>query len=485
MQASFVVNLRALTIAADFDRPLRPRGYLAAPAYATAETRRFAAARPRTRMVVVDNGRFDDVGRIVSALAPDMRTLLDALKSAAPAGRSLSELSRRDIDAAARGLVDNFLDRLDDQVSHAPPGTSLADQLGYQPDAVVGEEDIWAACLQRLGVGGALVPRARSSLRMRNTTVAANAETVLAQQSPGRGPGRFAAPARRGRGRDVWYLPVASALDYDGAFDAGRVFATSGARAAALGFGALMADDSYTTSYRQGGRLRQLPVRLPARYLRTALVARGLWDGWSDGSGGEAPLRFHFLGLGAPIMLGLAALAGQATDQITFDATSPIRDAVEGTMYLVDPAPLKARTRSLAARLAGEQRFPWPCRCPFCTTYLTARPLDLDAARAWRRANPDRPVTAADLSAGAPLARALPLLSEPNGGQERRAVDLTRIGHNHWVMQRIIARVNAHASSRDALAGYQQDVVTAYGETTNSDRFAEAVKAAYRIVTDA
>jgi hypothetical protein len=183
-------------------------------------------------------------------------------------------------------------------------------------------------------------------------------------------------------------------------------------------------------------------------------------------------------------MLGLAALAGHATADITFDATSPIRDAAEGTMYLVDPAPLKARTRSLAARLVDEQQFGWPCGCPFCITYLTARPLDLDAARAWRRARPRRPITAADLSAGTPLARALPLLSEPNGGPERRAVDLARIGHNHWVMQRILARVNEHASSRAALAAYEREVITAYGETTNSDRFADAVKAAYGIVAD-
>jgi hypothetical protein len=483
LKASFLVNLRSQTMVTDFDRTLRPRGYLAAPAYGTTATRRFAAARPRTRAVVTDNGRFDDVGRVAAALAPEAQALLDALKVATPQGVSVDELSRRDIGTATRGLVDDFLGKLGDRVSRAPPPASFPDQLSYHPDGIVGEEDIWLACLHRLGVSAALLPAARSSLRARNEKVAANAAAILASRLPGRKPGCFATPARRGRGRDVWYLPVASALDYDGAFDAGRAFAAAGARAAALGFGALMADDSYIASYRRGGRLQQLPSRQPARYLRTALVARGLWDGWARGSGGQAPLRFHFLGLGAPIMLGLAALAGHATTEITFDATSPIQDAAQGTLYLADPASLKTRTRSLAARLADEQRFTWPCRCPFCVTYLTTRPFDLDAARIWRRANPRRPVTAADLSAGAPLARALPLLSEPNGGLERRAVDLARIGHNHWVMQRILARVNNHASSRDMLAAHQRKVVTAYRETTNSSRFADAVETAYQIIT--
>jgi hypothetical protein len=41
--------------------------------------------------------------------------------------------------------------------------------------------------------------------------------------------------------------------------------------------------------------------------------------------------------------------------------------------------------------------------------------------------------------------------------------------------------VNEHASSWDIPADYQREVVAAYGETTNSDRFADAIKAAYRI----
>lgn len=483
MSASFLVNLRALTIAPDFDDVLRPKGYLAAPASATAATRKFAASRPRGRTVVVDNGRYDDIGRIAAALASQAQAVQDQLRAARlNAG---ADFSLRDLPAAGRAQLDALLGQLAAAVSQAPGGEALADQLAYRPEAVVGEEDIWAACVQRLGLDTTVIPRLRQQIRARNDTVAARAASVVADQPPGRKPGRFAGPAARGRGPDTWYLPVASAVDYDSAFDAGRIVASSGARSAALGFGAFMADDSYVTTYRRGGRTRRLPGRMPARYLRTALVARGLWDGWAAAAGGGAPLRFHFLGLGAPIMLGIAAVAGHATEQLTFDATSPIRDASEGSLYLCDPAPLKVRTRSLAARLAAQEGFSWPCRCPFCVSYLTSRPFDLAAAAAWRLANPDRPIVAPDLRPPSALARALPLLSEPSAGPERKAIEKARVGHNHWVLQTITARLNRHSSKREDLISYQARVIRNYSQTTNSAQFATAVDWAFRIVCDA
>jgi hypothetical protein len=75
------------------------------------------------------------------------------------------------------------------------------------------------------------------------------------------------------------YLPVASALDYDTAFQAGRLFGPSGVSGVAMGLGAFMADDSLSDTVVLRGRAHRLRRRLPMRYLRTALVARGFWDG--------------------------------------------------------------------------------------------------------------------------------------------------------------------------------------------------------------
>ena len=104
------------------------------------------------------------------------------------------------------------------------------------------------------------------------------------------------------------YLPVASAQDYDSAYDAGREFAAAGLTAAALGFGAFMNDDTTTRQIKIRGRTRRVDPAMPTRYLGTALVARGFWDGW-HAERNDAPERFHFLGLGAPIMIAITTCA--------------------------------------------------------------------------------------------------------------------------------------------------------------------------------
>ena len=324
----------------------------------------------------------------------------------------------------------------------------------------------------RLGLEASLLANGRVQLRRRNTAVARRA--IQAITAP---PEATARPSRP----SLQYYPVAAAHDYDTAFDAGRAFAAAGLTSAAMGFGAYMADDSYTTNYKIAGRRYQLQRRLPQRYLRTILVARGFWDGWAEQSGGGAPAAFHFLGLGAPIMLGLVCLVAHNTHRITFDATSPIRDAVEGSLYTDNPAPFKTRTRRIAALMVDEPAYRWPCRCPFCATYLALHPFDRAAATTWRADNPGRPITAADLQRSAPLARALPLLSEPSGGAARKEVDNARVGHNHWILNKICTDIRDHATTRTGLATRLDEVVSSYESTTNAESFASAVRSAYTL----
>src|SRR5207245_2102844 len=112
------------------------------------------------------------------------------------------------------------------------------------------------------------------------------------------------------------------------------------------------------------GRTVSLPHRVPTRYLRTVAVARGFWDGYRAHAG-ASPKAFHFLGLGTPIMMPLVALCGWGTAEVTYDAMSPILDAVEGTLYTSRPAYLKVRARKVAYKLAGTPRAVWNCPCPF------------------------------------------------------------------------------------------------------------------------
>jgi hypothetical protein len=455
---SFVVNLRNLTIAPIFRRRLKPTGYLAAPAALTDALRRAAATLVDDgRLLVADNGLFDDIGCITKALAAEggeVRRRLTALD-----GKLGRPTKAQDLDAKTARLVDALADDVGARAAALAPGVTLADRLSLNPTAVIGNEDITGAMWIRLGLDGVLSQARRKELRRRNRAVA-----------------RAAIKARAEVPRGVNYLPVASALDYDSAFDAGREFAAAGVTGAACGFGAYMADDQSTDTVVIRGRTRKLPGLLPQRYLRTALAARGFWDGWHSESD-VAPKAFHFLGLGAPIMMPIVALAARATPTLTFDATSPIRDAGEGTIYVSRPAYLKIRAWKVAERLAGDAKARWNCPCPFCRAFVRDQPFDYADGLAWRKAHPRKVVTAVDLRGTTPLAKAYPLLAQASRDPLRDLIELARVGHNHWVLDEICAA----ASKASSLDAHVANVVAAYAEESRGTQFVAAVKLALDI----
>jgi hypothetical protein len=234
-------------------------------------------------------------------------------------------------------------------------------QRAVSPTRLIGAEDISMAIWLALDIEPAYVGFPRRSYRRLNEAVARTAVREIEELSGAGAAG---------------YYAVASAVDYNTAYDAGRVFADAGLTHAAIGFGAYMADDHSSDYVIVGRRRVDFGARMPNRYLRTALVARGFWDGFRTSST-AAPHGFHFLGLGAPIMLGLVALAGWGTELLSFDATSPIRDAVEGTLYVSAPAPLKLRTRRIAKQLASGEREEWDCPCPFLWAIRGRAPIRL------------------------------------------------------------------------------------------------------------
>jgi hypothetical protein len=242
----------------------------------------------------------------------------------------------------------------------------------------------------------------------------------------------------------------------------------------AMGFGAFMADDSWTDQLTIHGRTRPVGRRLPTRYLRTALVARGFFDGYTATRAGLR--HFHFLGLGAPIMVPIVALAANGTIRLTFDATSPIKDAVTGSLYTTKPAPLTVRSWNIAHRLATGELARWSCPCRFCTDFLAAPPVDRPPRRPPPGSGTAGRLTAADLKAGTPAGEALPLFRigrDPLG----LAAENIRIGHNHWALGTLTRAV------QDApdLHAFVTSRVEQYAQHAGAAHFAHAVQSALQI----
>ena len=459
MDAEFATNARPETVAQGFRRILRPWGYLVPPSELTRGLRASLVSLAKAKVpLIVDNGQFDDITRITRSFANQIAVIqadlaaLEARIGRAPRWRDLPVVQRKRVERLAAELSTS---------ADSAEGLSLPEQLALSSAGVIGVEDITGALWLRAELDTPAIPGTGEKMRRRNTAVAKRAVVAVAS---------LPRAARSG------YLAVASAFDYDTAFDAGRVFADAGLTGAAMGFGAFMADNSFTDQIVIRGRVHVLPRPLPMRYLRTALAARGFWDGWRE-AGRRGPRRFHFLGLGAPIMMPIVAVAARGTLRLTFDATSPIRDAVEGTLYSSLGAYLKIRTRRLAERLASGQIRSWGCPCGFCRAFVHAHPFDYVRGRLWgKQRAASAAVSANDLRPTGALFHAYPLMSEPpRGGALRKAVSYARSGHNHWVITQVLSDIRKHARRLDSLERHTERIVSLYQESTSSSYFGQAV----------
>jgi hypothetical protein len=462
----FVVNLRSDTFAEPFRESIPTAAYLLAADHATPGMRDLASGvREQGLDLFADNGNFELVGKTESHFRDRAREVLQKVRRAedglghrarrgdlpAPLRKEATDLAR-EVRRFARDLTGDG-DRARDV------------QLQLGPSHLIGVEDISMACWLALDLEPNYLELDRGDFRRQNETVARNAEARLRDL-----------PRRLARK----YYPVASAVDYNTAFDAGRAFADAGLSRAAMGFGAYMADDQYTDHAYIGLRRLNLPEQMPQRYLRTALAATGFWAGYRSRAG-QAPSGFHFLGLGAPIVMALVALAAWGSRDLTYDATSPIRDAGEGTLYLTRPTYLKVRTRRAAERLTSSPDERWKCPCPFCKRFARAHPFDYREGRRRWEATGRSTVEAADLRPGGTLYEAYPLLSEPGAGELRTDVNRARSGHNHWALVGITEELGDAATSRESLRDFVDWVVSVYEQKTNSSHFARSARFGFQL----
>lgn len=460
--STFVHNLSVDTYEAAARRHLSPPGFLIAPQNARGRLKVLAKDVVASRReLMADNGNFATIGKIRREFADEATELATKVRAFE---ETLGRSSRR--GELPSGLVRRF-DSLDRKVRSEAKARGLSDhqilaaQIPLSPNQIIGAEDLTMATWLSLDIEPRYTSRNRRDYRRYNAAVAKRAVKVLSRMEP--------ELAER-------YYPVASAVSYNTAVDAGREFAAAGIEAVSMGFGAYMADANFTDHMVVGRRRIDFGTRLPHRYIRTTAVAIGFWTGYHEVDG-KAPTRFHFLGLGAPIMIPPVALVARRTPQLSFDATSPIKDATKGgTLYVDKPALLKIRTRKVAHRLAREPSHRWECPCPFCQAFVADHPFDYKLGHRWFDTTGQPKVQAKDLRPDGALFLAYPLLSEPSGGPLRKAVNYSRIGHNHWILERTIASLN-RAARRDGLPTRVTNIISSYQRRT-SPPFSKALQVA-------
>lgn len=463
----FMVNLNAETASAQFQAGFNSQGYLLAPAnISPAMIKTVRAIAGANKKIFVDNGNFS----IIGVLAAEYRGKADKVLAPIQAFEKThnrkpapQELPRPTIQA-----IKDLALRVQARCHQLTPDdkTVLSHQSSVDATHFIGCEDITMASWLCLNLEPEYLGLPQKNYRALNHQVAERVSQLVKTLEK-----RIAKN----------FYPVASSMSYDTAFDAGQEFAQAEIVKVAMGFGAYSADANFCDAVVIKGKRIALPESLPARHLRIVLTARGFWEGYRAVAG-KSPQAFHFLGLGTPLFMALCALLAQATPEVTFDATSPLKDAVAGTLYVSKPAFLKIKTMNVAQRLATTPSARWDCPCPFCQNFVKQYPFDYQAGiRGWQRAKRTA-MTSEDLKPSGILFKAFPLFSEPGTGPLRKAINFTRMGHNHWIIREMTDQLTAAAKERKQQTMVQK-IIADYSSRTKSQTYSQAAQYAFQLAT--
>ena len=459
MSVEFLVNARLSTLSAKFERACHPDGYLVAPSYLSRGLRAALAGRSRPGSeLLIDDGLFDDIARIskqfgtrAEAVALQMRT--KGIDPTAPPARTA-------LPASLRTSIDSLASDLEAASAKVTP-FEVSQQLALNPTAIVGVENILGALWRSAGLEVDLVENGRKRIRELNRNNAAmSADNV-----------RLAALHK------VRDLPVVSAVDYDTAYDAGRVFARHDVKSVAIPFGAFMGDNSSTKSAIVRNRRIDLGSSMPLRIVRCVAVAKGFSDGW-HASRSDHPQQIHLLGLGQPLILGLVSMVFAAVPLVTSDSTSPIKDAVSGSIYSDVPVFRRLKCAFVVRHYLLTGKGGWQCPCLWCRAAPNAK--SWATSRRWARAHPEIPWADPPLRRGSFLSGELPYFSLQPSAEVLEA----RIGHNHWVVARCVRRLARAAKTDGGLARLVKSQLDDYPVGPANEAFARGLRFAYKFVSN-
>ena len=245
----FIINLKPLTSLAAFQAAIRPWGYLLAPDKATPGLRKLASVlRAKRKKLFADNGNFVSIGKLADAHGAAASLLVAKVREQEKRlGHNLREEEvpqrlKRSLTELARTVREQALAVVKDG------DNLLGTQLKLNPTHLIGVEDITMAVFLSLNLEPTYLALDRKDYAAFNALVALRAADRLKKL-----PRQFTSK----------YYPVASAVSYDTAFDAGVQFAKAGLRKIAMGFGAYMADNNYTDHFYVNGCRIDLPMSIP------------------------------------------------------------------------------------------------------------------------------------------------------------------------------------------------------------------------------
>ena len=467
----FFYNLDKQTFNARINGFVDPEGYLQSIHRYTPQFINFCLTlgRQHSEVIFADNGFFRKISLTVKKFSQDSNQLY---KEITKLEKSLKHNVRRNevpknLQDQYKVLVKNIKSHIKEIEKNTDPKETLKEEQRIEPERFICREDILMASLVGLNIEPEYVKEKSRFYSYRNRRSA-----------------RFYNKTKSGSYGSFNGEPyaVASAVDYNSAFSAGREMARGEATHLAMGVGAYMADSNFVDYFQKRRKTFEFDSKIPRRYLRTALAVKGLIDGYEKKMN-KQPDGLHMLGLRDPIMILITALIASKVKEFSCDATSPIKDAVTGTIYFKKPSYKKVRARKLALIFCKHPENKWWCKCSYCKHYIKKHPFNVKKAASWYKKNGSpKKITRNNLHGDTELAKALPMFGEPQGGQKRKDIDDWRIGHNHLILEHLFKDLNKNNKQKKLLQFVTKEV-NKYSKTTSST-YAKAAKTSLSIATN-
>lgn len=252
------------------------------------------------------------------------------------------------------------------------------------------------------------------------------------------------------------------AINYDTAIKGGELAGAENVFGIASGLLGALKDKSYTNFRIENGQIIESTDSYPRSYVRVAEIAAGFFEGYAKTAGKR--LRFHALGAGSPILLLIIGVLG---DNMTFnatDSTAPIQDAVAHpiiSLYVDEPAPRKLNTFKIADYWLKENKG-WSCSCPYCKKFDIAFPPDLQSAKNWWLSEGRRNINKYDMNSNRQLSNYFPLLCRHTNPEKNNLANLTRIGHNHWILKRIEKKIRNKLNNPTEIIDWLHETIDTY-----------------------
>lgn len=431
------------------------------------EHRELAASVVRSGpLLCADNGNVDRIRALLQGFK-DKVAPLDLRRRGEE--RSLRRYARpgdlsMSLTSSYRGVVDEIRIASRAAINAAEVRRTIEEQGRLAPSYLIGMEDFTLATMTGL------------SIEPEYARIPARTYAALARRAS-----RYASDTIRGRYGDVGNARVFAgmhAIDFDTAIAAGWAAGAAGAQGIATGLVGALRDNNHADYRVVDGRLVELERAVPRPYVRVMEIAAGLHLGHARATGKRPD--FHALGIGTPILIPLLALLGDRSTYTAADSTAPIVDGWSSptiSLYVDDPAPLKYKAYKIAQYWLAKD-YGWQCACPYCRAFNVVHPPDVAAARRWWRRAGEPTLSARSLGRQSELSQYLPLLSHHPDDGIRGLAAMARVGHNHWILQRLERLAQRHATSTAAMRSWVRQVVTAYRGAPGAD---DAWKAATQV----